>query len=169
MGETGGHSHDLEIGLGFTGNFPVKLDSGLRIAVPARFREVLDRKYAASAAQLVVIPGDGKLKVLPVPVWQKFEAQLVKLSEFDPNADRLRSFIFGNMAICPLDAQNRIRLNPSLCEMAGLEKEVVVVGQQEQMELWNANAWKEFNVGTVRDLKAVMAEVFRGLQPRANG
>lgn len=53
--------------------------------------------------------------------------------------------------------------------MADLEKEVVVVGQQDQMELWNANKWKEFNVGTVKNLKTVMAAVFRNRQPtRAN-
>ncbi len=168
MGETGTDTNELEIGSGFTGNFPVKLDSGLRIAVPSRFREVLDKKYAPTAAQVVVIPDYGKLKVLPVPVWQKVQKQLEELSEFDPNGDDLRTFIFGNMVICPLDTQNRIRLTPALCEMADLEKEVVVVGQQDRMELWNANKWKEFNVGTVKNLKAVMAEVFRSRHPRAN-
>lgn len=168
MGDTGDHTDDLEIGLGFTGNYPVKLDSGLRIAVPSKFREILDKKYAATAGQVFVIPGDGRLRVLPVPVWQKVQSQLEEISEFDPNGDELKTFIFGNLAICPLDAQNRIRLSPALCEMADLEKEVVVVGQQNQMELWNANKWKEFNVGTVKNLKAVMAEVFRNRQPRAN-
>lgn len=168
MGETGDDNSGLGASLRFTGNFPVKLDSALRIAVPAKFREILDQKYG-SASELVVVPDSGKLKVLPMPVWHKLEEKLLELSEFDPSGDDLRAFIVGNMLQCPLDAQNRIRLTPALCEMAELEKELVVVGQLDRMELWSAAKWKEFNAGTVKNLKAVMADVFRSTQSRANG
>lgn len=168
MGENGSDSQELELLLGFTGNYPVKLDSGLRIAVPSKFREILEKKYTATASQVVVMPDDGKLKLLPVPVWNKVQKQLESVMDFDSSGDKLRTFIFGNIAICPLDAQNRIRLTPALCEMAELEKEVVVVGQQDRMELWSAAKWKQFNVGTAKNLAAVMADVFRNRQPRGN-
>jgi MraZ protein len=60
--------------------------------------------------------------------------------------------------------QNRIRLTPSLCELAELQKEVVVVGQQDRMEIWDAGKWKEFNAGTAKNFKSVMADVFRNRQ-----
>jgi MraZ protein len=153
-----------EVSLGFTGNHTVRMDSALRAAVPVRFKEVLDKKYGAASNQVVLVPDSGKVKVLPLPVWQTVQKKLEELSEFDPSADEYRTFIFGNMAVCQLDAQNRIRLTPSLCELAELQKELVVVGQQDRMEIWDAAKWKEFNAGTAKNFKAVMAEVFRNRQ-----
>lgn len=159
MTETG----QTEVSFGFTGNFPLRMDSAQRVAVPAKFKEVLEKKYGTTS-QVVLVPDSGKVKVLPLPVWQAVQAKLEELSEFDPSADDYRTFIFGNMATCQLDAQNRIRLTPSLCELAELEKEVVVVGQQDRMEIWDAGKWKEFNANTAKNFKAVMAEVFRNRQ-----
>src|SRR6187402_1647385 len=104
MGEENGNTA-AELALGFTGNFPVKLDSALRLAIPAKFKEVLERRYGTSAGQVVLVPDSGKVKVLPLPVWEKTQQKLEELSEFDPNADDLRTFVFGNMAVCQLDAQ----------------------------------------------------------------
>ena len=135
--------NDIEEASEFSGNFPLRMDSALRVAVPAKFRTVLDRVYEKTSSKVVLMPADGKIQVLPVPVWENMKKQLESLPEFDPDSDALRTFIFGNMAVCSLDAQNRIRLTPGLCGMAGLEKEVVVVGQQDKMEIWDAARWKE--------------------------
>lgn len=163
MGEENGNN-PAELALGFTGNFPLKLDSALRVAIPAKFKEVLDRRYGTSAAHVVLVPDSGKVKVLPLPVWERMQQKLEELSEFDPSSDDYRTFVFGNMAVCQLDAQNRVKLTPSLCELAELTKEAVVVGQQDRMEIWDAAKWKEFNAGTARNFKAVMSEVFRNRQ-----
>jgi len=151
----------IEVSLGFTGNFTLKLDSAQRVAIPAKFKEVLDKKYGVTSGQVVLVPDSGKIKVLPLPVWQKLQTQLEELSAFDPNADDYKTFVFGNMAVCPLDAQNRIRLTPSLADLAELNKEVVFVGKQDQMEIWDTAKWKEFNANTAKNFKPMMAEVFR--------
>lgn len=167
MGETNGHINSGEVALGFTGNFPLRMDSAQRVAVPAKFREVLDKSYGAFGSQVVLVPDFGKVKVLPMPVWEDAKKKLESLPDFDPSSDELRTFIFGNMSVCQLDAQNRIRLTPGLCEMADLQKEVVVVGQQDRMEIWDAVRWKEFNATTSRNLREVMAQVFRNRQQGA--
>lgn len=149
---------------GFTGNFPLRMDSTQRVAIPARFKEVLEKEYGMTASHVVLVPDSGKVKVLPVPVWKRMQQQLDELSDFDPNADDYRTFVFGNMAVCQLDAQNRIRLTPSLCELAGLDKEVVVVGRRNMMEIWDAAKFKEFNDVTSKNFKTVRLEVFRNCQ-----
>jgi MraZ protein len=153
-----------ELSFGFTGNFQLRMDKAQRIAVPAKFKQVLDMAYGATASQVVLVPDSGKVKVLPLPVWKTVQARLEELSDLDPNVDDYRTFIFGNMVVCQLDAQNRIRLSPSLCELAELNTEVVVVGQQDQMEIWDAAKWKEFNVGTAKNFRNVRTEVFRNRQ-----
>lgn len=164
-----GKQDDIDTGqtdafLGFTGNHPLRMDSALRIAIPAKFREALDRLTAEGSSQVFLLPAMGKVQVLPQPAFESVKQQLEQLSVFDPSSEDLRTYIFGNMAVCALDAQNRIRLTPGLCEIAGLEKEVVVVGQQDRMEIWDAVKWKEFNAATSKNLREVMAQVFRSRQ-----
>lgn len=158
-----------DVFLGFTGNHPLRMDSALRIAMPAKFREVLDRLSGDQPSQVYLLPDMGKVKVLPLSAFESVKKQLEGLSDFDPNSEDLRTYIFGNMAQCVLDAQNRIRLTPGLCEMAGLEKEVVVVGKQDRMEIWDAVKWKEFNAATSRNLREVMQQVFRSSQAGGGG
>ncbi len=164
MGNPDIESGNAEVSLGFMGNHPLRLDSAQRVAVPAKFRETLDRMYGDTASHVVLLPDDGKVKVLPMPVWEKLKKQLEELSDFDPASDDLRTYMFGNMMVCALDAQNRIRLTPGMCDMAGLQKEVVVVGKQDRMEIWDAARWKEFNISTSRNLRDVMGQVFRNRQ-----
>jgi MraZ protein len=154
----------IELSAGFNSNYAVKIDSALRVAIPAKFREVLDKKYGASATQVVLVPDKGKVKVLPVPVWQKMEDELNSLPELDPVSDKYRTFVFGNMSFCQLDVQNRIRLTPTLCRLAGLEKNVVFVGRQNQMEIWDAAKWDEFIMATVTGLDEMKSQASQSFQ-----
>jgi MraZ protein len=160
MSDTGADYSGLEVSLGFTGNYPLRMDSAQRVPIPARFKEVLEKTYVAAANQVVLMPDSGKVKILPVPVWQNVKKQLESLPSLDPKSNQLRTYVFGNLAICGLDAQNRIRLTPGLCELARLQKEVVVVGQQDCMEIWDAVMWKEFTAATAENLSSLYSEVF---------
>lgn len=154
----------VELSAGFNSNYSVKIDSALRVAIPAKFKEVLDKKYGTASSQVVLVPDNGKVKVLPVVVWQKMEAELNALPELDPVADKYRTFVFGNMSFCSLDTQNRIRLTPTLCRLAGLEKNVVFVGRQNQMEIWDAAKWDEFIMSAVAgldEMKSQAAAIFQ--------
>jgi MraZ protein len=161
MGNQTPDINPAEISLGFLGNYPLRLDSAQRVAVPAKFREVLDRKYGDTASQVVLVPDQDKIRVLPLPVWQRLQEQLNGLSAFEPNAEDYRTFVFGNMALCQLDSQSRVRLTPSLCELAQLDKEVVFVGKQDGMEIWSAENWKAFNQKQAKGFRATMQEMFR--------
>ena len=154
-----------EVSLGFTGNYPLKLDSALRVAIPAKFKAVLEKQYGDEASQVVLIPDYGKIKVLPLPVWRRLQGKLNDLSDFDSSSDDARTFIFGNMSVCSLDAQNRVKLTQGLCELAVLEKEAVFVGRQDMMEIWSADKWREFTKATASNFRNVMAEVFRNSRP----
>jgi MraZ protein len=161
MGDQTPDINPTEISLGFLGNYQLKLDSAQRVAIPAKFREVLERKYGETGSQVVLVPDQGKVKVLPLPVWQRMQEDLNGLSPFEPNAEDYRTFVFGNMALCQLDGQSRVRLTPSLCELAELDKEVVFVGRQDGMEIWSAANWKTFNQKQSKDFRSTVAEMFR--------
>jgi MraZ protein len=156
-----------DLAYGFTGSFPVKLDSALRLPLPAKFREVLEKRYGSTSTLLFVIPDQGKLRVLPKPVFDRFQEELSRAPWTEQDGDDIRSFIYGNMARQQLDPQNRIRLTQDLCDLGEITKEVVVAGNSDGMEIWDADAWKAQNAATAKAYKQKAAEVFRRL--RAGG
>ena len=50
---------------------------------------------------------------------------------------------FANAADCEPDGQGRILIPALLRKYASLEKEVVVVGSFDRVEIWNAQRWAE--------------------------
>lgn len=146
---------------GFMGNFTLKLDSALRVSIPAKFREVLDAKYPSVPPRVILMPFNGKIKLFPAPVWEKKQQQFMALNDLDVSADDFQSYIFGSTKECSLDGQNRIQVSPDLCEDAGITKEVVVVGRLDHMEMWDAGRWAQFKAETAKNFKAVMGDVFR--------
>jgi MraZ protein len=126
--------------MAFWGTFDYSLDQKNRLTVPAKFR-------AALADGVVLSKGIEKC----IEVWQPkdFESQvhgaLAGRNPFSKDARSMRAFFFGNSAEAPIDGAGRIGLPPFLIEHAGLAKEVVVIGAGESLQIWDRDAWTEFN------------------------
>lgn len=74
--------------------------------------------------------------------WQVIEEEATRLPRFDHNVNvYLRYFISGALE-CPIK-QKRIMIPMDLREIAGLNKEVVLVGQLERFEIWDKEKWED--------------------------
>jgi MraZ protein len=74
--------------------------------------------------------------------WQKIKDKAVNLPLFDNAATiYLRYFVSGAVE-CTLK-QNRILIPPDLRGLAGLKKEVVLVGHLTRFEIWDKVKWEE--------------------------
>jgi len=75
-------------------------------------------------------------------------AQLAeRLATASPTQRDVRAFtrlFYARAQRVELDKQGRIRVPPVLVELAGLENEVVLLGVQDHLELWSAEAWKSY-------------------------
>ena len=115
------------------------LDDKGRLAIPTRFREVLDRKGDDC---LVVTSMDRCLWAFAKNDWQSLEDKAASMSIFDrATIDFFRGFI-SSAVECRIK-NGRITLPPSLKEDAGLEKEVVLAGQLKKFEIWDRERWEE--------------------------
>jgi MraZ protein len=115
------------------------LDDKGRLAIPTRFREVLDRKGDDC---LVVTSKDRCLWAFTKEDWQVLEDKAANLPLFDKAGIAfLRGFI-SSAAECRVKI-GRITLSPSLREDAGLQKEVVLAGQLKKFEIWDKGRWDE--------------------------
>ena len=123
----------------FEGRSRHTLDEKGRLAIPARFREILKKRGDSS---LVVTNLSSCLVAFARDDWQKIKEKAVNLPLFDSAANTyIRYFISGAIE-CPLK-QGRILISPDLRELAGLRKEVVLVGHLARFEIWDKTRWEE--------------------------
>ena len=84
---------------------------------------------------------DGCLFVFPNSEWQAFEEKLKKLPLTNKSARQFARFFVAGATPCELDKQGRILLPQTLREFAGLEKDVVLTGMLNRVEIWSKAQW----------------------------
>ncbi len=125
----------------FRGSSSLSLDSKGRMAIPAKYR---DRLQEACSGQLVVTIDQSRcLLIYPLSAWEEVEQKLEQLSSTNQKARELKRLLLGYAEDCVMDNQGRILLPAHLREFARLDKKVVLAGQGNKFELWNAEAWDQ--------------------------
>ena len=123
------------------GSSLAKLDEKGRLKLPASFRAVLEPKFGSDYF-VTSLRGDS-VRIYPMDVWFRVEERLARASSLNPSVMRFKNAVnyFGQSS--PMDAQGRILIHPLLRERADVRGEVVVLGQQDFLEVWNRSAFEE--------------------------
>lgn len=123
----------------FMGEYNHSVDTKGRLIIPSKFRDKLGDEF-------VVTKGlDGCLFVFPNDEWQAFEEKLRTLPLTNKSARQFSRFFVAGATGCELDKQGRILLPQTLREFAGLEKDVVLTGMLNRIEIWSKTKWNENN------------------------
>jgi MraZ protein len=85
------------------------------------------------------------LFVYPQEEWQSIETKFREVPLTTKDARKFSRFFFAGAAACEIDKQGRILLPSVLREFAGLEKDVVLVGVLNRIEIWDKTKWEETN------------------------
>jgi len=124
----------------FRGATSLNMDVKGRLAVPAKHRDALQ---AQCAGHLVLTVHPHRcLLMYPQPAWEPIQAKMMALSSFDKQSSALQRLLVGHAEDIEMDAAGRLLVSPVLREFAGLEKQVMLVGQGSHFELWNMEAWR---------------------------
>jgi MraZ protein len=123
----------------FRGVTALTVDSKGRLAMPARYREVLQVR----ANGKLVITADSALCLLiyAAPDWEPIQQRLMSLSSFNSRTRDLQRLLVGNASDVEMDGAGRILVPPPLRKFAGLEKDVALIGQGGRFELWDEVKW----------------------------
>lgn len=124
----------------FRGRFSHGLDKKGRLAIPAKFREILVTRFDE---RLIVTHFDQCLWAYPVSAWQELEKKIAGLPQFLEEIKALQRVFISAASECPLDKQGRILLPQTLREYAGLNSEVVLVGMTQRIEIWSKERWEK--------------------------
>jgi MraZ protein len=121
----------------FIGTYEHTIDEKSRLTLPARFREAL-------GGGVVLARGiDGNVAVYPRETWKvTVEARMSVLDPLSREARELRRFFFSGAGEADIDGSGRVLVPAPLVRHAGLEREVVVAGNHDHLELWNPTAWE---------------------------
>jgi MraZ protein len=123
------------------GSSLAKLDEKGRLKLPATFRAVLEPKYGTDF--FVTSLQGASVRIYPMDVWLRVEERMGRASSLNPAVMRLKNAVnyFGQAT--PMDAQGRILVHPLLRDRADVRGEVVVLGQQDFLEVWNRAAFEQ--------------------------
>ena len=125
-----------------TGTFERAIDEKQRVAIPKRLREAVGK---LGEIGLFVAPGmDGSLFLYSENAFLKLAERLASASPTGQDVRAFSRLFYAQAERVELDSQGRVRIPPRLAQMAGLEKDAILIGVQDHMELWDRARWEAY-------------------------
>ncbi|CAM4446926.1 division/cell wall cluster transcriptional repressor MraZ [Paenibacillus phoenicis] len=122
----------------FMGEFQHSIDDKGRIIIPAKFRELLGSSFVVTRGL------DQCLFVYPMQEWEVLEQKLKALPLMKSDARAFTRFFFSGATECEWDKQGRVNLPSNLRQYAKLEKDCVVLGVSNRVEIWSKDTWEQY-------------------------
>ncbi len=126
----------------FKNSYKFTLDHKNRVKFPAKLR-----KYNESTSfdQFIITRGlEGCLFVYPLDEWQRIEEKLKSLSYTQSNNRLFMRMMLYQAIDVVLDKQGRIMLPQNLLEIAKIQKEVLILGALDHIEIWEPKIFEEY-------------------------
>jgi MraZ protein len=120
------------------GEYQHTIDEKGRLTIPSKFREEL------SPAFVVTRGLDKCLFVYPMEEWKVLEQKLKALPMMKAEARAFSRMFFSGATECELDKQGRVNIPNTLIEHANLEKDCVVLGVSNKVEIWSKDVWEAY-------------------------
>lgn len=128
----------------FMGEFHHNIDEKGRLIIPSKFRNELGSKF-------IITRGiEECLFVYSIDEWNKMVDELKTLPFTRKDARTFTRMFLSGATECELDNNGRINIPSPLTNYASLEKECVVIGVNERLEIWSNEKYEEFfntNIG----------------------
>lgn len=123
----------------FMGEYQHTLDDKGRVIVPVKFREGLGESFVMTRGL------DQCLFVYPQSEWEILEQKLKSLPMTRADARSFVRFFLSGATECALDKQGRIIIPTILRDYATLDRELVVLGVSNRVEIWSCERWRQYS------------------------
>ena len=131
------------------------IDDKSRLTLPAKFRRAFE-------GGVVVTRGlDPCLVAYPRDDWAQSQSRIADLDQLSGEARQLQRAVYANAVEGELDRQGRFVIPGKLKEYAGLDRDVVVAGVNDHLEIWDRAAWQRElteSEGRTRDVAERLAQ-----------
>ena len=149
----------------YYGESSASVDDKGRLNVPVQFRTVMD---ALDHETWFLTRGfDGAVFVFHKDRWEEVLKESQGARMLDPRMLDFRRMLVGSVAKVKRDRQGRLAIPAHLREYAGIERDAVLIGLEDHLELWSKNGWRAFQARQQEQYKAMAAELFGGMERAA--
>ena len=133
----------------FTGEYRYSLDTKGRINIPAKFRQSLSKDnqntFIATRGQ------DPCIWIYPLIEWKKIEDELRKLSSVSGIHRTFVRQIARSATPSTCDKQGRIMISPSLISYSSLNRETLIIGMINKIEIWNPDILEKVDKNNINN------------------
>lgn len=136
-----------------TGEFNHSIDSKGRLIIPSKLRDSLGEHFVITKGM------DGCLFLYPENEWEAFEEKLRTLPLTNKKAREFKRFFLGSAVEGEIDKQGRVLLSSSLRTYANLEKEVVLAGVLDKVEIWSKEAWDAHTTDIEENIEDIASDM----------
>ncbi len=119
------------------GEYNHNVDAKGRIIMPSKLRSGVGNSFVATKGL------DGCVFIFSLKEWKKFEEKLRTLPISNKDARTFTRFFLAGAFECELDKQGRFLLSETLKKFAKLDKELIIVGMDTRVEVWDKSTWEE--------------------------
>ena len=139
MGKCGLKRWGLDLKSKFRSRSEHSLDAKGRLSFPSRFKDVL-RQYESDVL-MATAWGKKHIRIYPVSEWEILETKLMTQGKEQPGMGKFVRLIVSGVTECALDKQGRILLSASLRNEVSLQKDVILTGMLDWVEVWDRDNW----------------------------
>ena len=117
------------------GHAPAKVDDKGRLKIPANFRKIIEDRFGQDC---FITSQDGERALIyPMSVWHDFQARLAKVPSSSVAKMKLLERVNYYGQASSIDPQGRVLVPNVLRNVAGIVEDVVVIGNQDHLVVWN--------------------------------
>ena len=133
----------------FIGEFQHNLDAKGRIVIPGKFRDELQNTFILARVL------DGCLTIYSLKQWDKLFEEVNKLPTTKKAARQYIRMLTSTASDCTLDNQGRIQIPSFLSKMVNITKEVVIIGANDHIEIWDKATWDAYYLDASENFEEV--------------
>ena len=120
------------------GEFHHNIDDKGRLVIPTKFREDLGQEF-------ILTRGIEKcLYVYSKTEWEKLVGKLNTLPFTKKVTRTFTRFFYSGATACEFDKSGRMSITSPLVSYAGLDKECIIIGVNDHLEIWDSKGFEEF-------------------------
>ena len=126
----------------FYGEYKHTLDRKGRLILPSQFREVA--KHHGIERFFVTRGLDKCIFMFSDEEWKAQEQKFKNLSFTKQESRSFNRMFFSGAVETMVDSQGRFLIPQYLKDFASINRETVLIGVSNRIEIWNQESWKEF-------------------------
>ena len=125
----------------FVGSYTYSVDAKGRVSIPAKYKKVLNQE---SNDTFMMVRGlTTCIDVYPMDLWNtEVKPRIDQLDDYDVEQAAFKRMLLELADDYTLDSQSRLLVPKKLLEFAGIEKDVLILGQNKKIEFWNPEIYK---------------------------